>query len=180
MGQQYSSLNAKLTTFIEDQKVFFVGTAAAKGRVSVSPKGMDTFRVLSPDSAVWLNITGSGNETAAHLLQLPRMTIMFCSFEGKPNILRLYGQATAYHPRDDQYRKYISLFPKIEGGRQIIEMKIDLVTTACGFGVPLMDFRKERADLADWAEKQGPEKLERYKQEKNARSIDGFETGIDG
>ena len=139
---------------------------------------MDTFRVIDDKKIVWLNLTGSGNETAAHLLRNNRMTIMFCAFEGNPMILRLYGSANIYHPKEEAYEKYISLFPKIPGARQIIEMQVELVQTSCGYAVPFMDFVEERSQLKSWAEKQGEDRIETYWKEKNTKSIDGFETGM--
>lgn len=176
MGKQFSEISLDLMEFIGRQQIFFVGTAATEGRVNISPKGMDTFRVLNPNKIVWLNLTGSGNETAAHLVKNDRMTIMFCAFEGKPLILRLYGKATIYHYWDKEYHKHISLFPEIMGSRQIIEMEVDLVQTSCGYAVPFMDFKEERTTLSSWAEKQGKDRLETYWKEKNAKSIDGFDT----
>lgn len=178
MGKQLDHITPELKDFIKNQKIFFVGTAASEGRVNVSPKGIDTFRVLEDNKVVWLNLTGSGNETAAHLLKNDRMTILFCAFEGKPLILRLYGKAKIYHPRDEKFETYISLFPKSPGSRQIIEMEVDLVQTSCGFAVPFMDFKEERTTLTAWSEKQGEEKIEQYWAERNRQSIDGFETNI--
>ncbi len=178
MGKILDSITPELQDFITDQKIFFVGTAADKGNVNVSPKGTDTFRVINENTIVWLNLTGSGNETAAHLLRNNRMTIMFCAFEGKPLILRLYGKAQIYHPRDIEFKKHIDLFEKNTGSRQIIEMKVEMVQTSCGFAVPFMDFKEERATLNDWAEKQGQENIEAYWENKNTKSIDGFETNI--
>tara|TARA_R110002049_G_scaffold38978_1_gene120316 strand:+ start:4958 stop:5503 length:546 start_codon:yes stop_codon:yes gene_type:complete len=178
MGKKLPEITLELQDFIKEQKIFFVGTAAADGRVNISPKGHDTLRVLSPNKAVWLNLTGSGNETAAHLLKNDRMTIMFCAFEGKPLILRLYGSAKIYHERDTEFKKYIHLFEENVGSRQIIELDIDLVQTSCGFAVPFMDFKEERGVLNSWSEKQGKEKIEAYWQEKNTKSIDGFQTKI--
>ncbi|WP_209332349.1 pyridoxamine 5'-phosphate oxidase family protein [Lunatimonas salinarum] len=180
MGKQFASLTPDIKGFIERQKIFFVGTAAAEGRVNVSPKGMDTLRVLDDKRVVWLNLTGSGNETAAHLRQLPRMTILFCAFEGKPMILRLYGTAKIFHPRDTQFGELVGLFPAISGARQVVELAIELVQTSCGFAVPLMDFKEERPTLAAWADKQGTEGIEAYWSEKNTKSLDGLETGIFG
>ena len=178
MGKQFEQLDEDQKKFITKQKIFFVGTAASTGRVNISPKGMDTFRVIDNYKIVWLNLTGSGNETAAHLLKDNRMTIMFCSFEGKPLILRLYGTAKIYHQSDSAYKEYISLFPSIPGSRQIIEMDIDMVQTSCGFAVPFMDFKEERTQLKSWAEKQGNDKIESYWENRNSISIDGFETDI--
>lgn len=139
---------------------------------------MDSFRVINSNKIVWLNLTGSGKETAAHLLKNNRMTILFCAFEGKPLILRLYGTAHTYHKRDDAYYKHINLFPDIPGTRQIFEMEVDLVQTSCGFAVPFMDFKEERPTLKAWAEKKDEKQLEEYWKEKNTHSIDHFETGI--
>ena len=180
MGKQLDSITPQLKTFIENQKIFFVGTAAEKGKVNVSPKGTDSLRVIDENKIVWLNLTGSGNETAAHLLLNNRMTIMFCAFEGKPMILRLYGKASIFHRRDSLFNEYEKLFPKNIGSRQIIEMDIDLVQTSCGFAVPFMDFKEERTTLNDWAEKQGTANIEAYWENRNTKSIDGFETQILG
>jgi len=111
LGKKYNEINDKIKTFIQDQKLFFVGTAASDGRVSVSPKGIDTFRIINKNRIVWLNLSGSGNETATHLLESTRMTIMFCAFEGSPSILRLYGKASAIHPRDPEWKDLMSLLP---------------------------------------------------------------------
>jgi len=178
MGKQLDYITPEVKTFIEKQKIFFVGTAANEGNVNVSPKGSDTFRILNDNKIVWLNLTGSGNETAAHLLKNNRMTIMFCAFDGKPLILRLYGNATIFHPRDSEFEKHITLFPELPGSRQVIEMNVDLVQTSCGYSVPIMNFNEERTILNSWAEKQGAEKIEQYWGERNAQSIDGFETNI--
>ena len=180
MGKQLDSITPALQRFIEAQRIFFVGTAAAEGRVNVSPKGSDSFRVMDPNRIVWMNLTGSGNETAAHLLKHDRMTIMFCSFEGKPMILRLYGKAQIFHPRDAVFQEHISLFPANTGSRQIILMDVDLVQTSCGFAVPLMDFVEDREVLNKWAENKGPEGVSEYWETRNQESIDGFETQIMG
>ena len=178
MGKKLEHITEDLQNFIKSQKIFFVGTAMSKGRVNISPKGMDTFRILGPNKIVWLNLTGSGNETATHLQENNRMTIMFCAFEGKPLILRLYGNAKIFHERDSSYNEYIELFPPIAGSRQVIEMEVDLVQTSCGFAVPFMDFKEERTQLKSWAEKQGKENIKSYWKEKNTISLDGYETGI--
>ena len=180
MGKQLDVITEELQNFIEKQKLFFVGTAATDGRVNISPKGADSFRVIDQNKIVWLNLTGSGNETAAHLLKNNRMTIMFCAFEGKPLILRLYGNAKIYHKRDTEFLKYSGLFSENEGSRQIIEMDVDLVQTSCGFAVPFMDYKEERTTLNDWSSKLGKEKIEEYWENKNTKSIDGFETKILG
>ncbi|MGI9547660.1 MAG: pyridoxamine 5'-phosphate oxidase family protein [Flavobacteriaceae bacterium] len=178
MGRQIEALTEAQTEFIREQKVFFVSTAMSGGRINLSPKGMDTFRVLGSNQILWLNLTGSGNETATHLQFSDRMTIMFCAFDGKPLILRLYGKAKAYHERDEFWQENIHLFPAITGSRQLINMQIELVQTSCGTAVPLMEFKDERKLLRIWAEKKGSAGLEKYHREKNAVSLDGHPTGI--
>ncbi len=178
MAKIFDHISDELRAFIENQNIFFVGTAAQEGRVNISPKGMDTFRVIDANKIVWLNLTGSGNETAAHLLKNNRMTIMFCAFEGKPLILRLYGEAKIFHQKDQEYQSYINLFPETPGSRQIIELHVDMVQTSCGYAVPFMDFKEERTQLRSWAEKQGEDRLKTYRKEKNTTSIDNFDTGL--
>ncbi len=178
MAKFYTEIPEALKDFIQKQHIFFVGTAAASGTVNVSPKGMDTFRILDKNRVLWLNLTGSGNETAAHLLQNNRITIMFCAFEGKPLILRLYGNANVYHQQDSEWQNYINLFPKIAGSRQLIEINIDKIQTSCGYAVPFLDYVGEREQLQNWANKQGEDRLKEYREEKNSLSIDGFDTGL--
>jgi len=178
MGKKLDFITAELMEFIQKQQLFFVGTAATEGNVNISPKGCDSFRVIDKNKIVWLNLTGSGNETAAHVIQHNRMTIMFCAFEGKPMILRLYGTSKIYHKQEAEFEHYLTLFPENPGARQIIEMQVDLVQTSCGFAVPFMDFKEDREQLNNWAKKQGEEKIERYWKEKNTKSIDGFDTKI--
>ena len=178
MGKRFPELSDVFTDFIQNQQVFFVGTAAPDGRVNVSPKGMDTLRVLGKNRVVWLNLTGSGNETAAHLLENDRMTLMFCAFEGPPMILRLFGQAQVIHPRDSKWDELFSLFPSIPGARQIFDLDIDLVQSSCGMAVPYFDFNEERDQLKKWAEKKGDEGIKEYWQDRNQESIDGKPTEI--
>jgi hypothetical protein len=178
MGKRLESISEDLKRFIEDQKIYFVATAAADGTVNLSPKGLDSLRVLSPNRVMWLNVTGSGNETAAHLRQNDRITMMFCAFEGKPVILRLYGHARIYHPRNSEWDEYAALFPVLPGARQLIDVTVDLVQTSCGMAVPLMKFEQERNELNRWAEKQGESGIRTYWQNKNLKSLDGFETRI--
>ena len=173
MGQRLDQLNDKLISFIENQYMFFVATAGAEGRVNVSPKGGDTFRVISNNEVIWLNLTGSGNETSAHVQENGRMTLMFCAFEGNPLILRLYGQAEVFHSHDSEFSQYIDLFPELPGTRQIFKLKLDLVQTSCGMSVPYFDFKEDRNQLNAWAEKQGPEGIHEYWNKKNKTSIDG-------
>ncbi|WP_432455137.1 MULTISPECIES: pyridoxamine 5'-phosphate oxidase family protein [unclassified Agarivorans] len=178
MGKQFVSMSHQHIEFIEQQQLFFVATAAAQGKVNVSPKGMDSFRVLNSQQVLWLNLTGSGNETAAHVQQLPRMTVMFCAFQGKPLILRLYGQATAIHRADEAWQDYISMFPAQAGARQIFLLEIEMVQGSCGLSVPFFDFVGPRDELSSWAEKQGERGIEQYWAKKNQRSLDGVATHI--
>ena len=179
MAQQRSDMSEALMTFIEAQQVFFVGTAPQEGRINVSPKGRDSLKVMSPTRVVWLNLTGSGNETAAHVAENGRMTIMFCSFTEKPLILRLYGQARAVHPRDAEWQALSSLFAPVIGARQVIDMEVDLVHTSCGWGVPICEYVSERQKLQEWADGKGTEGIKQYWLEKNSISIDGKPTGIE-
>jgi len=180
MAKQLDHITTPLQEFIKKQKMFFVGTAAETGSINVSPKGTDSFRVIDKNKIVWMNLTGSGNETAAHLILNNRMTIMFCAFEESPLILRLYGTAKVFHKRDDAFHSYAKLFPEHIGARQIIEMQVDMVQTSCGFAVPLMDFKAERGMLDKWSEKKGKDEIEQYWEDKNTKSIDGFDTNILG
>jgi hypothetical protein len=164
--------------FVREQHMFFVATAAADGRVNVSPKGLDSFRIVDAKQVAWLNVTGSGNETAAHVLENPRMTIMFCAFEGKPVILRLYGTARVLYPRDEQWQDYASRFELIAGTRQIFVMDVDLVQTSCGMAVPLFDYQGQRQQLVDWAEGKGQAGIEAYWRDKNQLSLDQKPTKI--
>lgn len=178
MASQYAALDSKHIAFIQRQHLFFVATAAADGRVNLSPKGLDAFRVLDSNRIIWLNLTGSGNETAAHLLQNDRMTIMFCSFDKQPLILRLYGRAQAVHINDDAWEGLYAQFPADPGARQIFDMQVDLVQTSCGFAVPFYTFAGERDTLTRHAEKQGEAGKLAYWRDSNATSLDGFPTGI--
>jgi hypothetical protein len=178
MGKRYDSLSDKHIEFIARQQIFFVGTATADSRVNISPKGMDSLRVLGPNRVVWLNVTGSGNETAAHVQLNPRMTIMFCAFEGEPLILRLYGKARAIHHNDAEWPEMISLFPALPGARQVFDVAIDLVQSSCGFGVPFFDYAGEREQLNEWAVKKGEDGIHQYWADRNAVSLDGLPTHI--
>ncbi len=180
MGQRFNSVSEQHRTFIEAQKLFFVGTAAKGGHVNLSPKGLDSLRVLDEQTVVWLNGTGSGNETAAHLRDNPRMTLMFCAFEGNPLILRLYGDAEVYYPRDPEWEGYLGLFEPLGGSRQVFKLHVELVQTSCGFGVPLFNYEGDRKLMHTWAEKKGNDGIQAYWEEKNMVSLDGQPTHIFG
>lgn len=178
MASFFESLDEKQKAFIEDQKMYFVASAAEEGRVNLSPKGGDSLRVLSSSKIAWLNLTGSGNETAAHLLKKNRITLMWCSFDKQPLILRVYGTAKAVHPRDEEWNELIHLFEETTGARQVYLVSIDEVQTSCGFGVPYFQFEGHRDTLTTLWKKRGQEAVEAYWEDRNTKSIDGFETGV--
>lgn len=178
MGQKFESLSDRLIQFIRAQHVFFVGTATADSRVNISPKGMDSLRVMSANRIIWLNVTGSGNETASHVAHNHRMTLMFSAFSGNPMILRVYGQAKAIHHKDPEWQALYPLFDPLPGARQIFDLNIELVQTSCGMAVPQYDYVGDREQLNNWAEKKGSIGIAEYWREKNTVSLDGDETGI--
>jgi hypothetical protein len=178
MAQFYEQLNEKLIDFIRQQHVFFVASATNEGRVNCSPKGMDTLRVFTEKTVAYLDLTGSGAETAAHVRRDGRLTIMFCSFGEKPLVLRLYGRGEIVRPVDPAWADLKPHFTDILGQRQIVVQQIESVQTSCGFSIPRMQFIEERGELVSWATKKGPEGLVEYRNKKNARSIDGLETGL--
>lgn len=175
-----SKLNRTLRDFIENQPLFFVATAARDGQVNVSPKGCNSLKVIDDNNLVWINLSGSGNETAAHLLDTNRMTLMFCAFNGEARILRVYGTANTYHPRDKKWSSLAQHFEVFAGSRQIFDMTIDLVQTSCGTGVPFMDYKAPRADteLLPFYKDIGEDGVSDYWKCKNTKSIDGKSTGI--
>jgi hypothetical protein len=179
MGKRYTELQPDQITFVGEQHLYFVATAAPGARVNLSPKGMDSLRIMSPTRILWLNLTGSGNETAAHLALDSRMTLMWCSFTTRPLILRAYGLARAIHRGDPDWAELARHLPDQPGARQIVELTIDLVQSSCGFAVPFMDFREDRAVLKDWATGKGPDGLRSYWDERNRQTIDGLPTGIE-
>lgn len=178
MARQFPEITDALKGFIERQKIFFVGTADVDGRVNVSPKGSDSFRIIDKNRVVWLNLTGSGNETAAHLIANNRITIMFCALDGKPMILRLYGSGKTIHPKDADWESLATLFPEKIGARQIFDISIDLVQTSCGFQVPFYEYEGERDLLDKWTENKGRDGVEQYWEDNNKTSLDGKPTGI--
>lgn len=178
MGAKNTEISEKILQFIEAQKLFFVATAAADGRVNLSPKGMDSLRVMGRNRVIWLNVTGSGNETAAHVQENPRMTLMFTAFEGDPLILRLYGQAKVIHIKDPEWQELYDWFDPLLGARQIFELSIDLVQESCGMAVPFYDYVAEREQLNDWAVDKGSDGIRQYWQDKNQLSLDGKPTNI--
>jgi Pyridoxamine 5'-phosphate oxidase len=178
MAKFYTQLNSELREFIDRQYIFFVSTAPQQGRINLSPKGIDTLRCLSDRTLAYLDVTGSGNETSAHVQENGRITIMLCSFTEQPLILRLYGQGTVCRPRDPEWQQLYECFLPTPGARQIISIDIESVQTSCGFGVPLYDYEGERNTLIEWAQKKGDRGLLEYWQAKNQQSIDGLPTNL--
>ena len=180
MAQQFPRIDPAHRKFIEKQHIFFVGSAAATGRVNISPKGMESLRVLDQNRIIWRNLTGSGNETAGHLAEANRITLMWAGFEARPLILRAYGTARVVQPDAPDWYEMVGLFDAPLGARQVFDVAIELVQTSCGYGVPFFDYTGERDTLARWAEDKGPEGIRAYWREKNRATIDGFPTGIPG
>lgn len=178
MADQFQSLLDEHQTFISAQKIFFVGTAAEQGHVNVSPKGQDSLAVLGPKQILWLNLTGSGNETAAHLLKVNRVTLMWCAFQGPPLILRVYGSARAIHPRDAEWSQCTQHIPPPLGARQYFMVDVDLVQTSCGYAVPLFEYAEDRVALRKWSEKKGTEGIRQYWADTNQTSLDHLPTRI--
>jgi len=181
MGKQCTSIESNHREFILKQHIFFTASAAARGRVNLSPKDAASLRILSEDRVAYLDLTGSGNETAAHLGADGRLTLMFCAFEGAPTILRLYGRGKVLSRGSAAYRDLLaSAFNNEEslGARQMVVLEIDRVQTSCGYGVPLFDYGGERPTLRLWAEAKGEAGLEEYRLAKNVFSMDGLPTGI--
>lgn len=180
MGKFFTSIQEHHKTFIEKQKLFFVATAplSDEGHINLSPKGLDSFRILSPSKVAYMDITGSGNETSAHILENGRITFMFCAFDGPPNILRLYGKGYTVLPGDPEWATISVHFTLQLATRQIIVADIHKVQTSCGFGVPLYEYTGERDHAQKWAEAKGTEGVEAYKQEKNRVSMDGLPTSL--
>ena len=178
MAKFLPALDDRLMAFIRAQRMFFTGSAPHSGRVNVSPKGLDTFRILSPVRVGYLDLTGSGNETAAHLLENGRITFMFCALEGPPLILRLYAQGRSVQLHHAEWKELRPHFgPPMPGERQLVIGEIETVQTSCGYGVPQYAPDGERTQLTAWATHKSPEELDAYRREKNAVSIDGPSTG---
>jgi hypothetical protein len=180
MAKFYDTITDDLQEFILKQHMFFVATAplAAEGHVNVSPKGLDVFRILSPNQVAYMDMTGSGNETSAHITENRRVTFMFCAFEGAPNILRLYGEGRTVIPNTPEWDELSPKFTLFTGFRQIIIADITMAQTSCGYAVPLYDYVDERETLIKYWENKGDEKKLAYHQERNACSLDKLPTPI--
>ena len=176
MGKTSPEIDEELSRFIRAQSMFFVATAPLdpSGHVNLSPKGLDTFRILGPRSVAYLDVFGSGVETIAHLRENGRIVLMFCSFHGTPKVLRLHGQGRAIEPHEPGFAELQAHFPVYEGTRAIIEVEVTRIGDSCGYGVPLLKFEAQRAALPAWCRKRGTQGLKIYREEKNRRSIDGL------
>jgi Pyridoxamine 5'-phosphate oxidase len=178
MGKFYTEITPELQQFIAEQQMFFTATAAATERINLSPKGIDTFRGLDERTVTYLDLTGSGNETAALLAADGRITVMFCAFAGKPWILRLYGTGEVIPLDSDRGRELHSLFGSIPGERHLIVVQVESAQTSCGMAVPLYEFKQQRDELINWARKKGDDGIRDYRRQKNAVSIDGLPTEL--
>mgnify|MGYP000553593809 CR=1 FL=1 len=180
MGKFHQSITPVHVAFIEKQHIFFVATAPLSevGRINLSPKGLNCFKVLSENTVAYMDLISSGNETSAHLLENGRITLMFCGFQEPPLILRLYGQGRVVLPHDSDWQALYSLFSPLPGARQIIVTEVDRVQTSCGFGVPLYDYKGERDIHFKWAATKGATGLNEYIQQNNLISLDGLPTNL--
>ena len=178
MAKQFDQITDDHQQFIQAQHIFFCATAANEGRVNMSPKGMDSLRILGPNRIIWRNWTGSGNETAAHLALHNRMTLMWCGFEARPMIMRAFGTAKTLHPRDAEFEILNAGFPPTDGARQIYDMSVDLMQTSCGYGVPFFDHKGTRETMTEWTENKGVDGIATYWKERNQTTIDGLPTHI--
>jgi hypothetical protein len=177
MGLRWKTIPDDMRAFIETQKVFFVATSPHEGRVNLSPKGLDTLRVLDDRTVVYLDLTGSGNETAAHVTENGRMTMMFCALSGEPLTLRLYGKADLIRPGDSEWETLRPQFPDLPGARQIFRLNVESLATSCGWSMPVVTAMRERDELINWATGQSPDQIEAYRLANNVVSIDGLSTG---
>jgi len=176
MGKIFESIDDKLAAWVAEQHVYFVATAplAEDGHINTSPKGGDSFRIISGNEVAYQDYTGSGAETIAHLRENRRIVIMFCAFEGPPRIVRFHGQGTVITKAHPRYAKLAAHFPDNPGTRSIIHVAVTRISDSCGYAVPLCEFKKPRDTLDRWAISKGEEKLEVYRQENNVVSIDGL------
>ncbi len=176
MARTFSSLDDSLCTFLRRQHLFFVATAplAGDGHINLSPKGMDSLVVLDPNTVAYLDLTGSGAETIAHLRENGRIVLMFCAFEGAPKIVRLHGRGEAFEIGTAEFEALAPRFARLAGARSIIRIALDRISDSCGYGVPLYKLEGERRQLLDWAERKGEDGVAKYRRDNNAKSIDGL------
>ena len=176
MGKTYAAIDEKLRNWLASQKVFFVATAplSQHGHINCSPKDGTAFHILDGQTVAYLDVTGSGVETIAHLKENQRIVLMFCAMEGAPKIVRLHGQGEPIEPGHADFESLRATFPDTPGLRSIIRIRLTRISDSCGFGVPLYEFRGHRTQMKDWAEHKGEAALAEYRQQKNSRSIDGL------
>ena len=182
MSKQLDDIDAELAAWLGEQHVFFVATAplSGDGHLNCSPKGGDCLRILGPKEVAFVDYTGSGAETTAHLGENGRIVLMFCAFEGKPEIVRLHGKGEVIPLTDDRFADLANLFPPNPGTRSVVRVKVTRVSTSCGFSVPFMDYKQDRETLDKWAASKGVEGLAEYRAQKNALSIDGLPAFVGG
>jgi len=176
MGKLYDTIDAELEAWMGHQKVFFVATAplSPDAHLNCSPKGGDTFRVLGKREVAYLDLTGSGIETVAHVQENGRIVIMFCAFEGSPKIVRLHGKAVVLYPSEPEFERLHPKFPMHAGTRAIVKIAVTRISDSCGYAVPRLDFVEERDVLDKWTDRKSPEELAAYREAKNKLSIDGL------
>ncbi len=177
MGQVHDRIDGRLREFIEAQHLFFVGTAPleANGHINLSPKGhQNTFAVLDEYTVAYLDLTGSGAESLAHIRQNGRIVVMFCAFEGPPNIVRLHGRGKVHTPGDENFEELAGRFPSLPGARAVVTVDVSRVSSSCGFAVPLFEHLGDRDLLEKWAERKTEDELVNYRTTKNKTSIDGL------
>lgn len=180
MGKTRNEIDDELRSFVARQHVFFVATAplARDGHVNCSPKGLDTLRLLGPRTIAYLDYTGSGVETIAHVRENGRIVLMLCAFAGAPRIVRFYGEGRVVEPRDPEYATLAPAFAPGPGARAIVVVAIERIMDSCGFGVPLLRWEGDRGQLGAWAERKGEAGAAEYRRTRNARSLDGL-PGLD-
>jgi len=176
MGKTYAAIDDAMKQFLEQQPIFFVGSAPLdpQGHMNISPKGLDTFRVLGPKTVAYLDLTGSGIETVAHVKENGRIVLMFCAFDGPPKIVRLYGQGRVVEPRQEDFQKLLGIFPAEDSVRSVIVVELFEIADSCGLGVPLFQPQGQREQLPVWARKIGPNAIKEYQRKNNLRSRDGL------
>lgn len=176
MGQVFEAIDARNAEFIRAQHLFFVATAprSDEGFVNLSPKGLDSFRILDPHTVAYLDLVGSGVQTVAHLRENGRITLLFCAFEGPPRLLRLHGRGEAIEPGDAEWNELFAQFTPQPAPRAIVRVRLTRIADSCGYGVPRYRYEGERSQLAEWAARKGPDGLEDYKAENNRSSLEGL------
>ncbi len=176
MGKEYTEINAKIQTWIERQRIFFVATAplSGDGLVNCSPKGLDSLRVLGPREMGYVDTGGSGIETVSHLKENRRIVIMMCALEGPPKIYRFYGKGMVLEPHEDMFAETLARFPQQPAARNIIMVDVERIIDSCGYGVPLYEFRKDRNSLANYFAKQSDDEILAYRARRNSTSLDGL------